>query len=111
MSSQGPRSRKFGSRLLAVALAQHHELIPCDIACLGCGERLPLALLAFTAECRMVALCTNCFGEQTCLSAIATIMHVPRPVSYRNTVADDTSTTLRGHVILPHCDGEATYSG
>jgi hypothetical protein len=90
MSSQGQRPRESGSPLLAVALAQHRALIHGDIACLGCGAWLPLVLLAFTAESRMVALCTDCFGEQTCLHASATIMHVPRRDSCRNTVADDT---------------------
>jgi len=51
MSGQDQPSPESCSQLLAVATVQHRELLCCDIPCAGCGQRLPLALLAFTAEC------------------------------------------------------------
>ncbi|HEY8601034.1 MAG TPA: hypothetical protein VIL85_21550 [Thermomicrobiales bacterium] len=112
MSSSGQRARESGSQLLAVARVQHRELIRSKIACLGCGERLPLALLAFNAEGRRVALCTGCFGERRCLNTIATMMHTPRHSRYRHARADNPPAAPDDPpLLLTYHDGEAAYPG
>ena len=111
MSDQGQLSPESDAQSLTVAHMQQRELLQSEVACLGCGQGQPLALLAFTAECRMVALCTRCFGEQTCLSTIATILHAPRGSNYQHAVADDPVATPDGRALLRHPAGEAAYLG
>ena len=112
MSDQGQRLPESDTQLLAVAHVRQREFLCSVITCLGCGQRLPPALFAFTAECRLIALCTRCFGERTCLSTIATMMHAPHGSNHQHTVADDPVATPSDRaLLLLHRDGEAAYSG